>query len=98
MGPGQPIRVRLLYKGKPLADARVSFIPRGEILSEGMDSRFERKTDADGRAEFTPKSGNYYLVVAHQEEPNERGSGYDSTEYSATLTVYVPQICPCCGG
>ena len=29
MGPGVPIKVRLLYKGKPLANERVSFIPRG---------------------------------------------------------------------
>ena len=39
MGPGLPIRVRLLYKGK----------------------------------------------------------GYEFTKYSAALTVYVPQVCPCCG-
>src|SRR5262249_23423988 len=43
MGPGTPIKVRLLYKGKPLANATVSFIPRGEMLSEGFDPRYERK-------------------------------------------------------
>ena len=31
-GAGTPIRVRLLYKGKPLAGERVSFIPRGATL------------------------------------------------------------------
>lgn len=97
MGPGTPIKVRLLYKGKPLPNARVAFIPRGETLSEGIDARYERTTDAAGRASFTPASANYYLVVAHREEPTESGSGYEATEYSATLTVYVPQICPCCG-
>lgn len=50
----------------------------------------------NGRASFTPTEGNYYLVVAHHKEP-EAGKGYDSTKYSATLTVLVPQICPCCG-
>jgi uncharacterized GH25 family protein len=96
MGPEMPIKVRLLYKGKPLANARVSFIPRGTSLSEEFDKRYERLTDAKGRAAFTPTEGNYYLVVAHWEEPKEGGKDYTSTKYSATLTVYVPQLCPCC--
>ena len=48
MGPGQAIRVRVLLKGQPLADTRVSFIPRGETLAEGFDERYERKSDARG--------------------------------------------------
>jgi uncharacterized GH25 family protein len=97
MGPGTPIKVQLLHKGKPLPDARVSFIPRGETLADGFDKHYERTTDANGRASFTPTDGNYYLVVAHAQDPNESGKGYQSTKYSATLTVLVPQICPCCG-
>jgi uncharacterized GH25 family protein len=97
MGPGTAIKVRLLFKGKPLADARVSFIPRGETLTEGFDKRYERMTDEKGGASFTPTAGNYYLVVAHKEVAGEKGKGYDSTKYSATLTIYVPQVCPCCG-
>jgi uncharacterized GH25 family protein len=97
MGPGVPIKVRLLYKGKPLAHGRVSFIPRGETLTEGFDKRYQRETDENGRATFTPTDGNYYLVVAHWKEPNESGKDYTSTKYSATLTVIVPLVCPCCG-
>ncbi|MGH7172850.1 MAG: DUF4198 domain-containing protein [Gemmataceae bacterium] len=97
MGPGTPIKVKLLYKGKPMADAQVSFIPRGATLTEDFDPRYERKTDKNGRASFTPKEGNYYLVVAHHLEPKESGEKYQSTKYSATLTVLVPQVCPCCG-
>jgi hypothetical protein len=96
MGPGTPIKVRLLFKGKPLANARVSFIPRGETLAEGFDKRYERLTDGDGRASFTPTFGNYFLVVAHREEPKEGGTNYAGTKYSAALTVFVPQSCPCC--
>lgn len=96
MGPGTPIRVRLLFKGNPMPDARVSFIPRGESLTEDFDSRYERKTNEQGRAVFNPTSANYYLVVAHHSDA-ESGQGYQSTKYSATLTVFVPQICPCCG-
>jgi uncharacterized GH25 family protein len=75
MGPGLPLAVRLQFKGKPLANARVSFIPRGTVLADDFDSKFERTTDSDGKAAFTPDSG---------------------TQYSATLTVYVPEVCPCC--
>jgi uncharacterized GH25 family protein len=96
MGPGTKIEVQLLYKGDPLADTRVSFIPRGETLSEKLDPRYERMTDAVGHASFTPTAGNFYLIVAHRDEPKESGPGYDKTKYSATLTIFVPQICPCC--
>jgi uncharacterized GH25 family protein len=97
MGPGQKLTVKLLLKGKPLADAQVSFIPRSETLTEDFDDRYERKTDANGLASFTPKTGDYYLVVAHHKAADEKADGYDSTAYSATLTVFVPEVCPCCG-
>ena len=74
----------------------MSFIPRGATLADGFDKRFERTTDENGRASFTPTEGNYCLVVAHKEE-DEKGKDYTRTKYSATLTVFVPQICPCCG-
>lgn len=96
MGPGVPLGVRLLFRDKPLAGARVSFVPRGTTLAEGFDPKFERTTDEQGEARFTPNDGNYYLVVAHHEQPDERGSNYERTKYSATLVVLVPQHCPCC--
>jgi uncharacterized GH25 family protein len=97
MGPGQPIRVQAFYQGKPLPGARISFIPRGRALAESFDETYERLADDEGRASFTPKEGNYYLVVVHHDAPEQKGEGYDYTHYSATLTVFVPQICPCCG-
>lgn len=96
MGPDVPIRVKVLFQGKPLKDARVSFIPRGTTLAEGFDTNFERKTNENGRCSFTPKEGNYYLVVVHH-KTDEEGKDYESTAYSATLTVLVPELCPCCG-
>lgn len=96
MGPGKPLKVKLLYRGKPLEKTRISFIPRGTTLKEGFDETYERTTDADGRASFTPTEGNYYLIAAHREEPNEKGDGYEKTKYSATIGVLVPQVCPCC--
>jgi hypothetical protein len=35
--------------------------------------------------------------VAHHLSPDESGADYESTKYTATLTVYVPEVCPCCG-
>jgi uncharacterized GH25 family protein len=95
-GPGKPIAVRLLFKGKPLADQVVSFIPRGATLAEGFDADHERRTDAEGRCTYTPTEGNLVLVVAHLVKSDEAGDGYDKTAYAATLVVDVPQRCPCC--
>ena len=96
MGPGQKLTVKLLLKGQPLAASQVSFIPRSESLTENFDERYEQMTDANGLAHFTPKSGDYFLIVAHH-KTNESGEGFEATLYSATLTVFVPEICPCCG-
>lgn len=95
-GPGKPIAVRLLFKGKPLADQVVSFIPRGATLAEGYDPEYERTTDGGGRCNYTPKEGNLLLVVTHLVKPEEKGEGYDKTAYAATLVIDVPQRCPCC--
>jgi uncharacterized GH25 family protein len=95
MGPGQPIKVKLLFNGKPLEGVKVSFVPRGVTLKEGTDADYERTTDKDGRASFTPKTGNYYLVVCHHETA-EKGDKYEATKYAATLTVFVPEKCLCC--
>ena len=91
-GPGKPIRVRVLFEDKPLADARITFIPRGQALSEDFDEKFERRTGSDGAAELTPENAGVVLVVIHHREMERSGDGYESTAYSATLTVAVPQV------
>src|SRR6185436_4135622 len=83
MGPGAPIKVKLLFGGKPLAGVKVSFVPRGVTLKEGLDAEYERTTDKNGRASFTPKTGNYYLVVCHH-ETDEKGDKFEATKYAAT--------------
>ena len=90
--PADSLKVQLLWKGKPLAGKTVSFIPRGVELTEGFDKRYERITDKDGRVAFQPGEANYYLIAANQEAPGEKGEGYESTKYSATLTWYVPRV------
>jgi uncharacterized GH25 family protein len=97
MGPGLPMSVQLLFKGEPLVGARISFVPRTETLNEDFDERYERMTDENGMATFIPKAGDQYLVVAHHEAKDESSAEYEATAYSATLTVFVPELCPCCG-
>lgn len=98
VAPRRSLAVRLYFKGRPLAGTRVSFIPQGETLKPGFDARFERTTNANGRASFTPHKPGYYLVAAHRKEPGEKGAGYEGVNYSATLTLLVPQVCVGCGG
>jgi uncharacterized GH25 family protein len=96
VGPGKPIRVQVWFHGQPLPEARVSFIPRGAQLRESFDDRFERNTDSQGVASFEPREANVHLIVAHHADPTRAGEGYKGTKYSATLTITVPQLCPCC--
>ena len=97
MGPGTTIKVRVLFQGKPLADARVSFVPRGETLAEGFDKTYERTTDADGRAASPRRPATTTWSSPTTRKPATGKAEYESIAYSATLTVFVPEVCPCCG-
>ena len=95
IGPGKKITVQLLFDGKPLEGVTVHFIPRGVMLKTELDPDYERTTDKDGKASFEPREGNYVLIVAHLPR-DEKGDGYEKAHYAATLTVLVPEKCPCC--
>lgn len=86
---GEPITVQVLLKGKPLADATMSFIPRGVELAADFDPNFERKTDASGKATFTPAEASYYLVVVHHAADDETGEKYERSHYAGTLTLNI---------
>ncbi len=94
-GPGKAIEVQLLRAGQGVADHVVSFVPRGVELKEGFDATYERRTNSEGKASFTPREGGVYLIVSHL-LLEERGDTYESIKYAATLTLRVPQLCPCC--
>ncbi len=94
LAAGQPIRIQVLFKGQPLKDARVTFVPRGQILAKGFDEKFERKTDSQGQAEFTPEEANCLLAVVHHMAPEEKGEKFDRTAYSATITFNVADSLP----
>jgi uncharacterized GH25 family protein len=97
-GAGNVLRVRVLYKGKPLPNTKVSFIPKGAELTGELDASYEKMTDAKGEAQLTLKEANSYLVAAHVKDAEAKGTGYESIGYSATMCIVVPGICPCCNG
>jgi uncharacterized GH25 family protein len=98
LGVGTSFSVKLLYKGKPLKDSVVSFIPKGVPLSGEIDSKFEAKTDAKGVATVTLDQSGQWLIAAHVKDSTASGAGYKSIGYSATIHLRVPNVCPCCIG
>lgn len=84
------LAVRILYKGKPLPETKVSFIPMGATLKEDDDPDHETKTDMSGTAKMKVAQGDVYLVVAHYKDREAKGEGYAGINYSATLCLVVP--------
>lgn len=97
MGPGEDLKVRVLYKGKPMAGVKVGFVPRGAEPKGDFDPAYQKVTGVDGTVRMTMKEANTYLVAAHWTDKTAKGNGYEGINYSATLCVVVPGICPCCG-
>ncbi|QDT53786.1 Nickel uptake substrate-specific transmembrane region [Caulifigura coniformis] len=89
---GQPLRVRVLHEAKPLANAHVSFVPRSKSLQAGFDAKYERHTDAQGEAVWTPEEGDWVLICVHHMRDDQKGEGYDKTQYTATLALPVSQV------
>ena len=90
---GDRMRVRLLFKGRPLAGETVSFVPRGAVARGAFDPRYEVRTDARGEAEMRLAQATTYLVAAHH-HTDESGEGYAEMGYAgigyaATLTLSV---------
>lgn len=98
LGPGTKLKFRLLFRGKPLPNSKVSFIPKGTELKAEIDINYERNTDDKGEVEFEFREPNQYLIAAHHKDMDSKGAGYESINYSATAHIWVPAICPCCGG
>lgn len=82
--------MQVLQSGKPLANARVTFVPRGVALSPGFDESHERTSGADGQVRYVPADGNVYLAVVHSVAEDESGVGYTKTHYSAAMVLPIP--------
>ena len=86
---GSEIHLQVLRAGKPLGDARVTFVPRGTTLAAGFDPEHERKSDAQGMVSYVPGTGSMLLAVVHHVVPEESGPNFDRTHYAATLVLPV---------
>jgi len=98
MEPGVSIAERLLYKEKPSGRGEYRLYPVRRNLQGRPGCTLCASHGRAGTRFFHATGANTIWSWLHFKEPKERGKGYDYTLYSATLTVYVPQICPCCGG
>jgi uncharacterized GH25 family protein len=87
---GEPLEVQVVRSGTPLADATVTFIPRGVSLAEGFDEQYQRISDPQGMVRFVPAQANIFLVVVHHLAAEEQGDGFDRTHYSAAMVLQVP--------
>ncbi|MFO0939693.1 MAG: DUF4198 domain-containing protein [Pirellulales bacterium] len=86
---GSPLKIQVLRSGKPLADARVTFVPRGVVLAEGVDSKYEKMSDSKGIVSFTPDQGNVVLAIVHHVDESEKGEGFERTHYGAAMVLPV---------
>ncbi len=90
---GDTLTLQVLFKGKPLADAEVSIIPRGKTLPEmGTPNPYDKMTDPNGMVRYTFEEANYHLIVAHHDTDEAgtlEGKSYTNTKYTADLTAIV---------
>ena len=90
---GDTLTFQVLFKGKPLADAEVSIIPRGKTLPEmGQPNPYDKMTDPNGMVSYTFAEANYHLIVAHHDTDEAGtldGKPYTNTKYTADLTAIV---------
>jgi nickel transport protein len=81
---GQPIRLQVLFKGKPVAGARVlhDWIndPDGEPV----------KTDANGMVTIPVRNQGLNVIVAIFDGPSEEPARYNRMEHLASLSFVLP--------
>lgn len=86
--PGQTLRLKVLFEGKPLAGAEVERGDGFTVVTEKDIPRF--KTDADGIASVPlVKTGPYLLVIDHRVSPSATPDQANADMYNATLWFTV---------
>jgi uncharacterized GH25 family protein len=83
--PGETLRVRVLFRGQPLADAEVE---RGDGITAVKEEELPRfKTDAGGVAAIPlPKAGPVLLAIDHRVSPSDTPDLAATDLYNATLS------------
>ena len=87
----EPVRVRFLLDGKPIANLPFSVVP-GTVKYRGSSGEVRVTTDAKGEAAFTVASPNMYWLSASYpfDDKAKQTPGARRSSYAATLEV-LPQ-------
>ncbi|MCI0348416.1 MAG: DUF4198 domain-containing protein [Acidobacteriales bacterium] len=89
MKPGEALPVRVLFKGKPLADAQVAAVYAGAKL-KGHKFPVATRTDSEGRAALTlDRAGPWCARLIHM-LPAVDDPDVDWRSFFATVTFTVP--------
>jgi uncharacterized GH25 family protein len=85
LAAGQDLPVRLLYRGRPLAGAKVAAVPKDQ-----PGRQTSARTDAQGRVRLRLGSPGVWLVKAVHMIAAPPGSGADWESFWASLTFALP--------
>jgi nickel transport protein len=87
--PGETLRLRVLFRGKPLSAGKIERGDGVTVVPEADIPRFT--TDSDGVAEVPiVKSGPMQLVVDHEVSPSATPALAKTDMFNATLWYVVP--------
>jgi uncharacterized GH25 family protein len=89
LAAGQELPVRLLYRGQPLAGAKVAAVPKDRPASQ-----VAARTDAQGRVRLRLGGAGIWLVKAVHMIAAPPGSGADWESFWASLTFALPAGVP----
>jgi len=81
---GKPLRVRVMFKGKPVAGALV----QRDFINDPDEAG--PKTAADGTATVNIRNQGLNVLVATYVAPSDQPAKYDRMEYKATLGFVLP--------
>lgn len=81
---GRPLKVRVFFKGKPLAGALVQPDEPTDPDDPGL------KTASDGTAMINVRNQGLNVVVATFDAPSDQPGKYNQMEYKATLSFVLP--------
>jgi nickel transport protein len=83
---GKPLKVRVLFKGKPAAGA----ILQRDLVNDPDEAGV--KTAADGTATIAIRNQGLNVLNATYVGPSDQPAKYDRMEYRSTLTFVLPHL------
>jgi uncharacterized GH25 family protein len=85
----EPIEVRIIKNGVPLADVQVNFSPLGTASQRPDDPQQQFKTDESGIASYQPTNAGLHIISCHYLDESEKSEKFAATYYSTTMCLDV---------